>query len=219
MPPPSSIAIRFWEVLTGPVYGSSIYVQFGVSLRRVLLGFAIGSVLGITLGTLMGWFRRVEEVTDPLFELFRPIPPIAWIPLAILWFGIGEAPKIFLISIGSFIPCVINAYTGVRTTDPILVRAARSLGANDRRIFFEVALPSSIPVVVAGLRVALGSSWAILVAAELVAAQSGLGYMMNTARQYLDTEVVIIGMLIIGVAGWGMDQCLRALERRIPWHV
>lgn len=218
LPAPSQIATRFWSLLTEPVYGSSFYEQFGVSLRRVVTGFLLGSTLGIALGAMMGWSRRVEAAVDPLFELFRPIPPIAWIPLAILWLGIGEAPKIFLICIGSFIPCVINAYTGVRTTDPVLIRAAKSLGAKDRRIFLEVALPSSVPVVVAGLRVALGNSWAILIAAELVAAQSGLGYMMNTARQYLDTDVVIIGMLIIGVTGWTMDFVLRALERRIPWH-
>ncbi|MDI6870180.1 MAG: ABC transporter permease [Bacillota bacterium] len=219
LPAPSQIFARYATLLREPIYGENTLLQhFLVSLRRVMMGFALGVVTGVPLGILMGWNKRVEAAVDPLFELFRPIPPIAWIPLVILWLGIGETPKIFLIWIGAFIPLVINSYTGVKQTPEILLRAARTMGAKDKDLLLEVAIPSSVPYLLAGLRVALGNCWAILVASELVAAQSGLGYMMNIARRYLDTTGVITGMLTIGVVGWLLDSVLRVVQSKIPWN-
>ncbi len=218
LPAPTEIFKRFILFVQRPVYGDQTLLQhLLVSFKRVLLGFLIGSITGIPVGLLMGWSKKIENTIDTLFELFRPIPPIAWIPLAILWLGIGETSKIFLIWIGAFIPSVINSYMGVKQTPSVLLKAARTMGAKEQNLFIEVVIPSSIPYILAGLRVGLGNSWAILVAAELVAAQSGLGYMMNLARRYLDTSGVIVGMITIGVMGWLCDSGMRFIYSKIPW--
>ncbi|HEY3315775.1 MAG TPA: ABC transporter permease [Bacillota bacterium] len=215
LPAPSTIAQAFADAIRD----GAIFVNSLISLRRVILGFAAGAVLAVPLGLAMGHYRDVEHFFDPLIELLRPIPPLAWIPLSIIWLGIEESPKIFIIFLGAFFPILLATVAGVKNVDPILARAARSLGAGGRDIYLRVVLPAAVPSILTGLRVGLGVAWTCLVAAELIAARAGLGYMIAAARRYLVTEVVIMGMLVIGLLGVLMEVALRAVERRITFWV
>ncbi len=215
LPAPSSIVSAFVTTLKD----GAIVINSLISLRRVLLGFAAGAALGVPLGLAMGLYRDVEHFFDPLVELLRPIPPLAWIPLSIIWLGIEESPKIFIIFLGAFFPILLATVAAVRNVDPLLIRAARSLGATDRDIYLRVVLPASVPGILTGLRVGLGVAWTCLVAAELIAARAGLGYMIAAARRFLVTEVVIMGMVVIGLLGVLMEAALRTIERRITFWV
>jgi ABC-type nitrate/sulfonate/bicarbonate transport system permease component len=219
LPPPQNILTDFWRILGTPYVGHTLIGHTLVSLQIVLGGFFSAVLIGIPLGVLMGWFKRIESIVDPLFQLLRPIPPLAWIPLSLLWFGIGIRSKIFVIWLSAFVPCVINSYTAIRLTEPLLVKAALGLGVTRQRdLLREVAIPSALPVILGGVRIGLGSAWMTLVAAELLASDAGLGYMMQMARRALEPSVIILGMLIIGVLGAAMARGLRALEKRIcPW--
>ncbi len=219
LPAPQNIVTDFFRLLADPYVGHTLMGHTLVSLQIVLGGFLLAVGIGIPLGVLMGWFKRIEAVVDPLFQLLRPIPPLAWIPLSLLWFGIGIKSKIFVIWLSAFVPCVINSYTAIRLTDPLLVKAALGLGVKrERDLLREVAIPSSLPVILGGVRIGLGSAWMTLVAAELLASNAGLGYMMQMARRALEPSVIILGMLIIGILGALMARGLKALEKRIcPW--
>jgi len=219
LPPPQYILTDFLRVIFSPYVGNTLIGHTLASLEIVLGGFFLAILIGIPLGVLMGWFKRIEAIVDPLFQMLRPIPPLAWIPLSLLWFGIGIKSKIFVIWLAAFVPCVINSYTAIRLTDPLLVKAALGLGVKKQRdLLWEVAVPSSLPVILAGVRIGLGAAWMTLVAAELLASNSGLGYMMQMARRALEPSVIILCMLIIGILGALMSRALRSLERRIcPW--
>ncbi len=219
LPPPQNIVTDFLRLLASSYVGHTLIGHTLVSLQIVLGGFLLAVAIGIPLGILMGWFKRIEAVVDPLFQLLRPIPPLAWIPLSLLWFGIGMKSKIFVIWLSAFVPCVINSYTAIRLTDPLLVKAALGLGVKKQRdLLREVAIPSSLPVILGGVRIGLGAAWMTLVAAELLASNAGLGYMMQMARRALEPSVIILGMLIIGILGALMARGLRVLEKRIcPW--
>jgi len=219
LPPPQNIVIDFLRILESPYVGHTLVGHTLVSLQIVLGGFFSALLIGIPLGILMGWFKRIEAVVDPLFQLLRPIPPLAWIPISLLWFGIGVQSKIFVIWLSAFVPCVINSYTGIRLTDPLLVKAALGLGVKRQQdLLREVAIPSALPIILGGVRIGLGSAWMTLVAAELLASDAGLGYMMQMARRALEPSVIILGMLVIGILGALMARGLRALENRVcPW--
>lgn len=189
------------------------------SLKREAIAFLF-SLLAIPIGVAMGWFERVNRQLDPIVEILRPIPPLAWIPLSILWFGIGDEQNQFIIFLGMFFPILINTIQGVRTVDRTLVRAARSLGADERRVLTRVVLKAALPQIVTGIRVGLGFGWMALVAAELVGANSGLGFLINDARSVLRTDIIVVGMLTIGVMGLMIDATLRlAVGRLMPWGV
>ena len=219
LPPPQNIVKDFFRLLANAYVGNTLIGHTLISLQIVLGGFFLALIIGIPLGILMGWFKRIEAVVDPLFQLLRPIPPLAWIPLSLLWFGIGMKSKIFVIWLSAFVPCVINSYTAIRLTDPLLVKAALGLGVKKQRdLLREVAIPSALPVILGGVRIGLGAAWMTLVAAELLASNAGLGYMMQMARRALEPSVIILGMLIIGILGALMARGLRALEKRLcPW--
>lgn len=187
------------------------------SLKREALAFLF-ALVAIPLGVAMGWFKRVNEQLDPIVEVLRPIPPLAWIPLSILWFGIGDAQNQFIIFLGMVFPILINTIDGVRSVDRNLVRAARSLGAGERHVLTRVVLKAALPQIVTGIRVGLGFGWMALVAAELVGANSGLGFLINDARSVLRTDIIVVGMLTIGVMGLAIDWTLRlAVRRLMPW--
>ena len=218
LPSPVAVARQFWLMLFEPIGRTSLYGHIWASLVRVLSAFAVAVVTGIPLGLFMGWNRRFEAIVKPIFEIFRPIPPIAWIPLAILWFGIDETPKIFICYIGAFVPAVMNAYTGVRFTEPMLLDAARMLGANRRQLFIEVAIPSAMPAIFAGLQNGLSLSWMCVLAAEMVGAQKGIGYLILLGMDMSNPAMIITGMLLIGVIGAAIAMLLRYAEKRIcPW--
>lgn len=221
-------------VLAGPVetlytFFISIWKPIGThtieghilwSLSRVLTGFALGSLAGIVLGILMGWFKVVSAVFRPIFEILRPIPPIAWIPLSIVWFGLGEASKYFLIFYSAFCAVTMNAYSGVRTVDPELMGAARMLGANNRQVFFSIVLPSCVPQIFAGLQIAVGTSWATVVAAKMVRSSEGVGWVIVKGQDSNSTVQILVGIVAIGIIGYVLAIVMRAIEARLcRWSV
>jgi NitT/TauT family transport system permease protein len=185
------------------------------SLGRVALGFALGVALAIPAGFLMGWYRLARGMLEPWVQFFRTVPPLALIPLVIVFLGIGESAKVFVIFLAAFLSCVIATFQGVRNVDLTYINAARVLGAKDGTIFARVVIPASTPYIFVGMRVALGSAWATLVAAELLAAPTGLGRMMQSAQQFLQTDRIVVGIVMIGALGFAMDRLLLVAERRL----
>ena len=185
------------------------------SLTRVLTGFVLGTALAIPVGCLMGWYVTARAIIEPWVQFFRTIPPLAIIPLAIVLLGIDEAPKILVIFLAAFLSCVISTFQGVVNVDKTLINAARVLGAKDGRIFVKVIIPASTPFILVGMRIGLGSAWATLVAAELIAAQQGLGYRMQAAQLYYDLPTIFVGLITIGVLGLIMDRLLLLAERNL----
>lgn len=206
--------------LSGRGYaGGTLWWQVWYSSRLVLLGFAVAVATGVPLGLVMGTSRRAEAFINPAFLLIRPIPPLAWIPLAILWFGLGDVAKIFVIWFAAFVPALINTYTGVRTVDPTLIAAARVHGASHWQVVTQVVVPGALPLVFTGLRLSLQASWTTLVAAELVGAFFGLGRVLIIASQDIYPGMIAYAMAWIAVLGAVMTAILGILEKRtMPWR-
>ncbi len=217
LPSPEKVFFAVYEKIFVPVGEEKLLGHIGVSLVRILVGTSIALGLAIPLGILMGWFEDLDAVASPLLEILRPIPPIAWIPLAILWFGIGLGSKVFIIAIGVFFPTLINTYMGVKFTDPLLIKAAQTLGAKDKNILWEVIVPASVPLIIAGVRIGVGLGMMCLVAAELVAASSGLGYLIMLGGDDLKPELSITGMILIGLIGLIADRTILVVERRVTY--
>ena len=213
---------QFWQSLkqiatTGYADGTLLSHALH-SLKLVVSGFLVAVAVGIPLGLLMGWSRRAEAFINPVFLLIRPIPPLAWIPLAILWLGLGDAAKIMVIFFAAFVPSVINTFTGVRGIEPYLIEAARMLGTGPWRLTREVLVPAAAPMIFTGLRLSLQASWTTLVAAELVGALAGLGRVLNVAQQDIYPAMVMVGMAAVGVLGWATTRVLAMAESRaMPW--
>ncbi len=185
------------------------------SLRRVLIGFFLGTLLAIPVGFLMGWYTWARGVMEPYVQFFRTIPPLALIPLAIVFLGIGEVPKVFVITLAAFLVSVISTYQGVVSVDKVLINAARVLGAGDAAVFRRVIIPASTPFILVGMRTGLGAAWSTLVAAELIAAQEGLGHRMQQAQVYYDLETIFVALITIGLTGLVMDRCLLWADQRL----
>ncbi len=211
IPPPQTVAQTAVTLMTEENLPADILTSLG----RVLAGYTVGVTIAILLGALMGWFWLVDAVFDPIVELIRPVPPLAYIPLMILWFGIDETPKILVIAIGAFVSCVINVVAGVKNTPLVYIEAARTMGAKNRDLFFTVAIPAALPYILTGMRVGLATGWAILVASELIAAQRGLGFMMTNARRFVRTDSIIVGIICIGILAFAMDRIIRYLNGRL----
>lgn len=197
--------------------GYLLYRHAGESLFRVFGGFLSASFLAIPMGILMGWSPKLRTVLTSFIEVFRPIPPLAWIPIAILWFGIGIKSAVFIIFLGAFFPILLNTLSGVLTVDFRLIEATRVLGAKERHILIKVLVPGSLPSIWTGLRIGLGIAWMTLVAAEFTGVKSGygLGYLIMLARDIQRTDLVIAGMLIIGLIGYIFDCLLRFAEKKL----
>ena len=163
----------------------------------------------------MGWFSVAEGLARPIFEMIRPIPPIAWIPLTIFWFGIGISGKVFIIWLGGIVPCVINSFTGVRMTNPTLIQMARTYGATDWQIFTKLCIPSALPMVFGALQIALAYCWTTLVAAELLAADTGLGYLITMGRRLAMPDLVVLGMVMVGLTGAVIGVAIDRVEKRL----
>lgn len=185
------------------------------SLGRVVTGFLLGSAVAIPAGFLMGWYVVARGLFEPWIQFFRTIPPLALLPLVIVLLGIGEVPKIFVIFLAAFLGCVISTYQGVVSVDKTLINAARVLGAKDGTIFVKVVVPASTPFILVGMRVGLGSAWATLVAAELLAATAGLGYRMQQAQLYYDLATIFVDIIVIGILGLVMDRLLLLAEKKL----
>jgi sulfonate transport system permease protein len=211
LPPPSQVAVTFLELARS----GALFRHIGISVLRVLEGFGIAALLGLGLGIAIGLSRTLDRLTDLIIQVVKPIPPIAWIPLAILWFGIGEPSKVYIIFLGAFFPIIINTIDGIRQTDHKFVEVARILAVPRLKFVRQVVLPGALPVIMTGLRVGLMVAWMCVVAAELIAAGSGIGYLIMDARQLSQSDVVLVGMISIGVIGKLMDSLIKRLERRL----
>lgn len=209
------------EVLTGfhdLIRDGSLVRDLVASFRRVLIGFLVSSLLAVPLAITMAYFYTLRRLTLPIVSLLRPIPPIAWIPIAILWFGIGDTSSYFITAVACFFPIFLNAYAGGLSVEPRHLHAAQFMGAGRRALIMRILLPSALPHIWIGLKVGLGQGWMAVVAAELIAAQSGLGHMIQMNRINLDTAYVLVGMVSIGLLGSLMTVALDRLERFvIPW--
>lgn len=213
--PPSEVILQFFEKLINPKPdGAVLQMHAMASLMLALSGFLAAIVIGIPLGLFMGWYPAVNMTVRPLFDTIRPIPPIAWIPLAILWLGIGTPAKAFIIFLAAFVPCVINSYTGIRLTNPVLIRVAQIYGASNWETFIKIGIPSAIPMIFTGMKLSLNAAWTTLVAAELLAASEGLGYLIQLGRRLARPDIIIVGMLTIGFLGALLSWILTCIESR-----
>jgi ABC-type nitrate/sulfonate/bicarbonate transport system permease component len=216
LPAPSRVATAAWRLLVS----GELARHFGDSLLRIAWANLVAAMVAVPLGFFMGLYRPFEDLVDGLLNLLRPIPPLAWIPLAILWFGIGERSVVFITLLSAFFALLLNTIAGVRGVEKSLIRAALSLGAGRRVLLTRVIFPATLPSLFTGLRIALGVSWMSIVAAELIAASSGLGFLITYYRELMRPDLILVGMLSIGIVGFLMDRGLQWLERKlIPWRV
>lgn len=214
VPTPDAVAKRFVELSR-----QRLPEDVWISTQRVLLGVLFGILLAVPVGFVLGWYREVRRFIDPLLNFFRALPPIALIPLVIVYFGIGETAKIVILFYASFFSGVIVMYEGIAQISPIYVRVARTLGAKDDEIFRKVIIPLAVPHILTALRVALGVAWATLVASELIAAQTGLGSLIQNAAAFFQLDIIYVGIICIGFIALAMDLVLRAFARRlVAWQ-
>jgi NitT/TauT family transport system permease protein len=211
VPTPGEVLTRFWSLL----WQGTLAVDIFMSTQRVVIGVALGIALAVPVGFVLGWYRQVRSFIDPLINFFRALPPIALIPLVIVYFGIGEPAKIVILFYASFFAGVIVMYEGIAQISPIFVRVARTLGASDGEIFRKVIIPMAVPHVLTALRVALGVAWATLVASELIAAQQGLGAVIQDAAAFFQLDIIYVGIICIGFIALLMDIVLRVVTRRL----
>ena len=216
LPSPLGVVAEGWDMIRS----GELFVHLAASLQRLLVGFAVGGALGVIVGIAVGFFSVADAVGTPLIAATFPIPKIALLPLLILWLGIGETSKVAVIALGVFFPMAINTYTGVRQADPLLVRAAVSFGARRWSIIRKVILPSALPMIFAGLRLGAGTALLLLVAAEMIAVESGVGFLVLHAGNIMATTKLMVGIVVLSLLGvlshWGLSR----LERfAIPWRV
>jgi len=213
-----------WQVVAGAVElveDGTLFEHIAASLFRVGTGFALAVFVGVPLGLWMGWIRFAFDTLNPIFQMLRPISPIAWIPIAILWFGVGDASPIYLIFISSVFPMIVQTTAGVHTIEQRYLRAAENFGVSRYTLFSQVVIPAVLPQVIVGMRIGLGVAWLVVVAAEMIALRSGLGYLIidsrNAGNRY---DLVIAGMIIIGLIGLSLDFAMRLLEgaKLVRWR-
>ena len=207
------------QAATRLALSGELWEHLWVSAARALIGLAIGGGLGLLLGLFTGSLRWAETFLDTTLQMVRNIPPLALIPLVILWFGIDETAKLFLVAVGVFFPVYLNTFHGIRSVDPGLIEMARSYGLRGWQLYRQVILPGALPSILVGLRFSLGLMWVLLIVAETISAQSGIGYMTMNAREFLQTDVVLVGILLYALLGKLADVLARGLERvALRWH-
>lgn len=209
-----------WEALRELAKEGTLWIHLKVSLARFATAYVVCAFLAIPLGLLLGWWTRALRVVDPVLQVLRPISPIAWFPLAVLWFGVGNAPAIFIISLAAFFPLLLTTIAAARNIPSTYLKVAANVGASRLLLLRSVLLPAAFPGIVVGLRIALGTAWVYLVAGEMLGSQSGLGFLIIDARNFLRTDQIMAGMLTIGVVGLVLDRVLALGERwvRASWE-
>lgn len=219
LPLPEEVWGALVQIVVDGYADGRLHEHFLNSCKLVLFGFAAAVAIGVPLGLWMGWSRRAEAFVNPVFLLIRPIPPLAWIPLAIVWLGLGDAAKVLVIWFAAFVPAVINSYAGVRSIEPHLIQAARSLGIPGPMFVREVVVPGALPLIFTGLRLSLQACWTTLVAGELIGAILGLGHVLYQAGLDIYPAMIVVGMASVAVAGALMTAVLTWIERRVtPWR-
>ena len=220
LPPPAQVLQQF-ATLAGPqgFMDATLWQHLAASLQRILIALVAATLCGVTVGLAMGLSPTLRGMLDPLIELYRPVPPLAYLPLMVIWFGIGETSKVLLIYLAIFAPVAMATLAGVQGARQVRLRAARALGANRWQVLWYVIVPGALPDILTGLRIGLGVGWSTLVAAELIAATRGVGFMVQAAGEFLATDVVLAGILVIALIAFTLELGLRALQRRLtPWH-
>jgi NitT/TauT family transport system permease protein/taurine transport system permease protein len=218
LPTPISVLQNFQTLVTVGLAQKTLVDDIWISVARVGVGFLAAVVIGVPVGILMGWNDVTFKIIDPFIQFIRPVPPLAYIPLLVVWLGIGEVPKVVLILIGTLPVIIISTVSGVRGTPIQRIRVAQCLGANPLQLFFYTVLPSALPEIFTGMRVGIGVAWSCLVAAELIAADAGLGWLVEYAGQNLQVGIIFVGIIAIGLSGYLMELVIRALESlAVPW--
>ena len=215
LPSPEGVLKAFWTLSAS----GELWQHLAISSWRAVIGFSIGGSIGLVLGLISGLSRWGERLLDTSIQMLRNVPHLALIPLVILWFGIDESAKIFLVALGTLFPIYLNTYHGIRNVDPALVEMARSYGLSGLGLFWQVILPGALPSILVGVRFALGFMWLTLIVAETISASSGIGYLAMNAREFLQTDVVVLAILLYAVLGKLADLAARGLERVwLRWH-
>lgn len=215
IPTPIEVIVGFFTAFVKPIGKNTLLIHFLATLSRFFVGYALAIASGCVLGLLMGWYKRVEAFFRPLFELIRPVPTLAWIPIGIIWFGLGESTKYFLVFIGAFMSITQNAYAGAKSVDKTIVNAAKMLGASDLKLFFTIVIPSSIPMIFAGLHTGLAAGWASVVAAEMVRSSNGIGWIIVMGQVQNNMTQILIGIISIAIIGFGLAIIMRKIEDRL----
>ncbi|MGA7777274.1 MAG: ABC transporter permease [Paraburkholderia sp.] len=219
LPSPAAVWKALVLLLAHEYGGHSLYDDIWISVLRIALGFVGAVILGVPIGLGMARNPLIFRIIDPFLQFVRPVPPLAYIPLLVVWFGIGELPKVLLILVGTVPVIIIGTISGVKGTPALRLSVARTLGASETQIFRYVILPSALPEIFTAMRVGIGVAWTCLVAAELIAADQGLGWLVQYAGQALQVAIVIVGIVVIGILGYGMELLIRLVERRaVPWR-
>ncbi|MFB9794370.1 ABC transporter permease subunit [Shinella granuli] len=218
LPPPGAVFRRFLTMLHSEYAGSTLFGHIVSSVRLVTISFLGAAAIGVPLGVAMEHSRIVRGMADPVVEFYRPLPPLAYLPLIIVWFGIGFLAKSVLIGVAALAPIIISTRAGVASVPNEMKHAALSMGARKVQVLLHVVLPAALPEIISGLRIGLGVAWSTLVAGEMVAATSGLGHMVLTASNYLETDAVVLGIIIIGIIAVAFELAIRAAQRKfVPW--
>ena len=219
LPSPAAVWQQFYEYLTGAANDKPLWDHFIASVLRVTVAFWAAFLTAVPVGIAMGMSRVARGIFDPPIEFYRPLPPLAYLPLIIIWFGIDETPKVLLIYLACFAPLALAARSGMKSAAPEQINAAYSMGASYGQVVRHVILPSALPEILVGMRIAIGFGWTTLVAAEMVAANVGLGQMVLNASNFLRTDIVIMGIIVIGVVAYLFDLFMRWVERKlVPWR-
>ncbi|MDI9278774.1 taurine ABC transporter permease TauC [Pantoea sp. EABMAA-21] len=220
LPPPQQVLQKLLLIASPQGFmDATLWQHLGASLTRMLVALFFAALIGIPVGIAMGLSPAIRGLLDPLIELYRPVPPLAYLPLMVIWFGIGETSKILLIYLAIFAPVTLSTLVGVKNAQQVRIRAAQALGATRWQLLCFVILPGALPEILTGLRIGLGVGWSTLVAAELIAATRGLGFMVQSAGEFLATDVVLAGIAVIALIAFSLELGLRALQRRLtPWN-
>jgi len=215
---PLVVLDKLYELTQIRFAGTTLGGHIWASTRRVLIGFSLASAIAVPLGLFMALNRYANAVIKPVFDLFKPMPPIAWVSISILWFGIGEFSKVFIIAIGTFVPCLLNSYNGVRLVEPELYDVIRVLGGKRKDEIIEVCFPASFPAIFAGLQISLSVAWTCLLAAELMNARDGMGFLIKRGMDTHQPALVLGGMILIALMAWLSSLTISLIERRLcPW--
>jgi len=219
LPSPLAVLQKFIDLAQNGYADATLWQHFSASIQRIFIAVILASLIAVPVGLAIGINPVARAIFDPLIEFYRPVPPLAYLPLIVIWFGIGELSKVLLIYLAVFAPIVVSTAAGVKHVDPIRIRVAQSLGATRWQIIRHVILPSALPDILTGIRIGLGAGWSTLVAAELVAATEGIGFMIQSASQFLVTDLVIAGILIIALVAYIIEIGLRVLQKKLaPWR-
>lgn len=220
LPSPVAVIKRAAELFVTPIMDKNIFGHIWASLQRVLIAMFFATIIGVLLGVMIGWSRRLRLTVGTLFEVIRPIPPIAWLPLIVMLYGIGEFPKVLLVFIGALMPIVVNTYTGIKMVDQKVIDMAKVFNATNKQILMEIVIPASVPAIIAGVKNGLGVGWMVVLAAEMIGADSGVGFLITRGSDYYDVALILVGMVSIGVVGALISVVVDKIEKVVcPWNL